>query len=162
MTQQTMQNHSATEMLLSSNQIEVQDYFKQESKKGLLLFGPTGTGKTTAMETYKAGKWAGSAIEIANLVSQKGRSYLEKYKIHDMIVDDLGREPKTVKSYGDEILVMHDLICIRYDAFVNGYKTHFTTNLTFSEIAERYGEAVADRIKEMTDVIVFCGESYRK
>lgn len=162
MIQQTMQAPSQTEMQISINQKMVQEYFQTENKKGLLLFGPTGTGKTTAMEPYKAKKWAGSAIDIANLVVKNGRPYLERYSIHDMIIDDLGREPKSVKSYGDDILVMHDLICIRYTAFMQGYKTHFTTNLTFTEITERYGEAVADRIKEMTTLIKFGGNSYRK
>lgn len=162
MTQPTMQNHSQTEMSLSSSQEKVKAYFESETKKGLLLFGPTGTGKTTIIEPYKNGKWYGTARQIAALAQEKGRSYLEKYAIHDMIIDDLGREPKTVKHYTDEIQVMHDLICIRYEAFMGGYKTHFTTNLTFTEITERYGEAVADRIKEMAIVVAFTGESNRK
>lgn len=144
-------------------QNEVKEYFESgKQNKGLLLYGPNGTGKTTAMDPYLTKKWAGSSIDIANLVQQNGRGYLQKYAIHDMYIDDMGREPSTVKSFGDEIELMHDLIFIRYQAFKLGYLTHISTNLDFNEISERYGVAISDRIKEMCTVISFCGESLRK
>lgn len=157
--------HLKTEMQTSSEQKMVISYFENQSldqAKGLLLFGPVGLGKTTIMEPYTKKMWNGSSIQIANLVSANGRNYIEKYSVHDMFIDDLGREPLTVKSYGDEIHFMHDLIYIRYEAFKQGYKTHFTTNLTFTEIEKRYGVSIADRIKEMVQVIQFKGDkSYR-
>jgi DNA replication protein DnaC len=151
-------------MQTSTEQQMVTSYFEDgqlDQSKGLLLFGPVGTGKTTAMTPYTQRMWNGSSIQIANLVSMNGRGYLEKYTMHDMYIDDLGREPKVVKSFGDEIHLMHDLIYIRYEAFQRGYKTHITTNLTFSEIEERYGISIADRIKEMTQIIQIKGKSYR-
>lgn len=156
-----MQNHLKTETMDSL--AKVKKYFETEKQqtKGLMLFGPNGTGKTTSIEQYKERKWYGSTIDIAMKIQQYGRGYLQKYTIHDMIIDDLGREDDTVKSFGDEINVMHDLIFIRYQSFKQGYKTHFTTNLNFSEIKERYGVAIADRLLEMCKPVEFLGDSYR-
>lgn len=161
-----MQNHLQIKTEDSmTNQERVQEYFKTEKKqtKGLFLYGPNGTGKTTAMQPYLKSKWNGSSIDINMLVQKNGRGYLQKYNMHDMYIDDLGREDTTVASYGDkDIKVMHDLIFIRYESFKNGYKTHFSSNLGFSELQERYGVAIIDRIKEMCNVIEFKGESLRK
>lgn len=151
-------------MTKTEQQQAVESYFKREdNEKGLLLYGPNGTGKTTAMAPYLQGKWNGSAIDFAAVIAANGRDYISKYSMHDMVIDDLGREPQTVKSFGDDISAMHDLIHFRYQVFQKmGYKTHISTNLDFKELEERYGVAIADRIKEMCEVIVFSGESLRK
>ena len=49
---------------------KVNEYFKTEKKqtKGLFLYGPNGTGKTTAMQPHLKSKWAGSSIDINMLV----------------------------------------------------------------------------------------------
>ena len=165
------QNHSQIKTEGSMTNIQhkayliVDEYFKtdKEQTKGLFLYGPNGTGKTTAMDPHLKSKWAGSSIDINMLVQQHGRGYLQKYTIHDMYIDDLGREDTTVSSYSDkDIKVMHDLIFIRYQAFKQGYKTHFSSNLGFSELQERYGIPIVDRIKEMCDIVEFKGESLRK
>ena len=157
-----MQNHLKTKTMDSL--VKVQNYFEneKEQKKGLMLFGPNGTGKTTAIRPYSETMWAMTSIALAMEVQQKGRSYLGRFSDHDMVIDDLGREDVIVKSYGDEVNMMHDLIFIRYQAFQRGKKTHFTTNLTFSELQERYGVAIADRILEMCEPVEFLGESLRK
>ena len=148
----------------TEQQMKVADYFAtKDNTKGLLLFGPNGTGKTTAMAPYIKGMWNGSAIDYAGVIAANGRDYISKYSMHDMYIDDLGREPQTVKSFGDEIMAIHDLIHFRYQIFQKlGYKTHISTNLSFKEIEERYGVAIADRIKEMCEVMVFNGNSLRK
>ena len=149
-------------MTKTEAQQQVDNYFESNTTgKGLLLFGPNGTGKTTALRQWQGGMWAIGSIPLANEVQNHGRQYLQKFTIHDMIIDDLGREPLTVKSYGDEVSVIHDLIFLRYQAFQRGYMTHITNNLSFTEIEERYGVPIADRIKEMCQVIEFKGESLR-
>lgn len=171
------QNHSQIKTEDSMTNIQhkayliVDEYFKtkKEQTKGLFLYGPNGTGKTTSMSKHTHHEdgspkmWAGSSIDINMIVQQKGRGYLQKYNTHDMYIDDLGREDLTVSSYADkDIKVMHDLIFIRYQAFKQGCKTHFSSNLGFSELQERYGIPIVDRIKEMCDIVEFKGESLRK
>ena len=165
------QNHSQIKTEDSMTNIQhkayliVDEYFKtkKEQTKGLFLYGPNGTGKTTSMQPHLKAKWNGSSIDINMLVQQNGRGYLQKYSMHDMYIDDLGREDATVTSYADrDIKVMHDLIFIRYQAFKQGYKTHFSSNLGFGELQERYGIPIVDRIKEMCDIVEFKGESLRK
>lgn len=150
-------------MIKTEQQQKVDNYFNRpDNTKGLMLYGPNGTGKTTAMAQYRSKMWNGSAIDFANKIADNGRNYIQKYTMHDMFIDDLGREPKTVKSYGDDIFAMHDLLHLRYQVYqTSGYKTHVSTNLTFKELEERYGIAIADRIKEMCEIIEFKGDSLR-
>lgn len=149
----------------TEQQQKVEDYFNDKSNqtKSLLLYGPNGTGKSTAIKEYTGVMWSGSALQYASRLAEKGTSYLETYIMHDMYIDDLGRERTTVSNFGDKINPLHDLIHYRYDVYINrGYKTHISTNLSFTEIEERYGVPIADRIKEMCEVIEFKGESLRK
>ena len=39
--------------------------------------------------------------------------------------------------------------------------TFITTNLTKSQIREKYGNRIADRFNEMLEVIIFKNETYR-
>lgn len=147
-------------------QQQVEDYFnnKADQTKSLMLHGPNGTGKSTAMKPYEEKMWHGSALQFASVIAKEGTGYIEKYGMHDMYIDDLGRERATVANYGDKnITPLHDLLHFRYDVFINsGYKTHISTNLGFKELQERYGIPIADRIKEMCIIIDFKGESMRK
>ena len=171
------QNHSQIKTEDSMTNIQqkayliVDEYFKTEKKqtKGLFLYGPNGTGKTESMHKHthhedgRPKMWSGSHIDINMKVQQNNRGYLQKYSIHNMYIDDLGRGDDMITSYADrDIKVMHDLIFIRYQAFKQGYKTHFSSNLGFGELQERYGIPIADRIKEMCNIVEFKGESLRK
>ena len=150
----------------TEQQQKVEAYFndKKNQTKSLLLYGPNGTGKSTSMKEYTDGMWNGSALQYASKLAEKGTGYLNRYIMHDMYIDDLGRERTTVSNFGDKINPLHDLIHYRYDIYINhGYKTHISTNLGFKELSERYGIPIADRIKEMCGVVIdFKGESLRK
>lgn len=75
-----------------------------------------------------------------------------------LAIDDLGAEPTAVKLYGTEKLPLVELLAARYNSRLT---TIITTNLGPEGIAERYGERIADRLREIADAIGFEGESFR-
>ena len=148
----------------TEQQQQVDKYFDEDQTKSLLLYGPNGVGKTTSMKEYIPKMWNATAIQFAAKISSEGRKVIEKYGMHDMYIDDLGRESIKVQNYTDAIEPLHDLLHFRYEVYQRtGYKTHISTNLDFKELEERYGVAISDRIKEMCGYIVeFKGDSLRK
>lgn len=157
-------------------------------KKGLLLMGNVGTGKTKLMEMFSknkrqsflmarcsniAGQFADaggknkdfSAHEVLNYYS----GVASCYNHHEFFLqkelgycfDDLGTE-STKKNFGNEVNVMIEILYNRYANNQLGWHlTHITTNLTPDQIEETYGYRVRDRMREMFNVIEFTGESLR-
>ena len=60
--------------------------------------------------------------------------------------------------FGTERLPLAELLAARYDS---RKPTIITTNLGPDGIAERYGERIADRLREIVDAIGFEGDSFR-
>lgn len=148
--------------------------FKGSLLKGIALVGYFGCGKTLIMEAWgrlvnyhvrelelRAHRYDFyTARELLNLVVEKGYA---AYKGGAMIIDELGRETKTVKSWGTESMPMHDLLFERHRL---GAITHITANMTLKDFAREdkggYGEMMADRFKEMFNFIEMKGASRRK
>lgn len=146
--------------------------------KGLLIFGDYGVGKSLLFEIIHAvgrelmvdyrysGLWfrcvsAGSFVEhyMAEVV-KKEKNALTNFDIRDyykgqLYIDDLGFEKKAFNR--DELF--SKLLFERNRA---KSKTFITTNLTPSEISERYGERIGDRLFEMFNLIKWKGESFRQ
>mgnify|MGYP002523973977 CR=1 FL=1 len=72
-----------------------------------------------------------------------------------LAIDDLGAEPLETLDYGNVITAIPDIVSHRYD---NQLCTIATSNLAASEIKGRYGEAFADRFREMMHIINFGNE----
>ena len=69
--------------------------------------------------------------------------------------DDLGTE-KNLKYYGNECKVMEEIILSRYAIFVSrNIQTHFTSNLSATEIETAYGSRVRSRMRQMVNLIAF-------
>jgi DNA replication protein DnaC len=142
-------------------------------KPGLLLTGGVGTGKTTLLRAlsllvsrYSGGyqslheRDATIACNLARSTEWADNHAFEQLKTyHYLGLDDLGTEPVLVKSWGNELSPIVDLIHARYDALL---VTVISTNLTLDEIGERYGPRVHDRVIEQYDRVVFTGKSFRK
>lgn len=150
--------------------------------KGLLLYGAVGVGKSTllkGMQHYAAkiarycigGADAGvtfqfiSAAEIALQFAEKGISGMNRYTdreyMRNLAIDEVGREPIDSKYFGTGINVIQTVLQLRYEQRYNFY-THLTTNLDPDrEFALRYGDFIADRVKEMFNVIKIEGNSRR-
>lgn len=140
---------------------------------GVLMCGKCGNGKTTMtyalqnaicllnsaglFDTRKA-----LAISDAKDIAKIARDDKQFAKLKDkelLAIEDMGREPHEVLDYGNILNPVADLIEYRYDMQLF---TVVTTNLTPPEIAERYGERVADRFAEMFKKIIFKQKSYRR
>ncbi len=132
-------------------------------KKGVLLTGPIGCGKTSLMfllryfvlsQEYHVMK---PARDIAFEFIQEGYSCIQRYgsKNKTYCFDDLGVE-QNIKYYGNECNVMGEILLSRYDLFVRqGTKTHATTNLNATELEQLYGQRVRSRMRQMFNLIAF-------
>lgn len=140
-------------------------------RKGILLTGPIGCGKTSLMNLFR---FITAAQNHHTMVScrkvsfefiQEGYSIIQKYSDRSYrhnnqdwepktyCFDDLGAED-TLKYFGNECNVMAEILLSRYDLFVSqGMLTHITTNLNSSEMDELYGNRVRSRMREMVNLI---------
>jgi DNA replication protein DnaC len=154
-------------------------------KKGILLKGNVGTGKSLLIKAFKflnAKIYRQnsfdfiSAIEITKKYEEKGiegiNRYMKNPKLNEhnvevktplhLCIDDIGTEETTVKHYGTRCSVIADVLHERYEIFTdNGKLTHITTNLIPKEIEELYGERVRSRMREMFNQIELTGPDRR-
>ena len=74
-------------------------------------------------------------------------------------IEDMGSEPCESKIYGRTVSCVADLLEYRYDKCKS---TIVTTNLTSSEIREKYGIRTSDRVNDSMKVIIFGDIDFRK
>ena len=154
----------------------IANYVTGGSKKfGLMFCGLCGNGKTT---WAKALQLLASGLNLKNPINNlyyvfplwnaKDLAMRSKGNYNDwrnvmryqlMIVDDLGTEPREVMEFGNVYTPLIDLITTRYEEQLY---TIFTTNLTPTQLEEKYGKRIVDRLNEMVEKVVFENESYRR
>lgn len=134
-------------------------------KKGIMLSGPIGCGKTTLFQLMRKlpkGRknfMMASTRQIVSEFMQSGYEILEKYSRGSLYndhrtpknycFDDLGSESAS-KYFGNDCNVMAEILLTRYDIFKEkGIITHLTTNLTAGEIELIYGNRLRSRMREM-------------
>lgn len=150
-------------------------------KKGIMLCGPIGTGKTTLMGLFRANqrrsfrmiscgdladRFADEGHEVIHIWSRPFNvpSHSDTFFQNEIGVcfDDLGEEG-VKKNFGNQANVMADILKKRYDLGVMPFHyTHLTTNLTGDEIEQFYGTRVRSRLREMFNMITLSGRDRRK
>lgn len=167
---------SETEMRLTAETeriLQAAAGWMQKGKRGLLLCGNCGTGKTKLMQAlsnlfayYLCDRnklHVYSAAEIVRMSVSKDEQEMVIYggmkKWNYLGIDDLGTEPVSVKNWGTESSPLIDLIYQRYN---NMRVTVLSTNNNMEMIRNVYGERIFDRICEQYDRIVFNFQSFRQ
>ena len=154
---------------------------KLDYNKGFCFYGDIGLGKSRTLQALRQyrnglvsrneskredfrmkGTWLKAASELANIFSVDGQPALIKYTTDEinLIIDELGREPRPAKYFGTELNVIQFVLQLRYDHRRDSV-THITTNLKLEDIAQKYGAYIADRCLEMFNFIEFKGASLR-
>lgn len=147
--------------------------FNIDLQKGILLTGPIGCGKTSLMNlmknlTAENHKYSLKPCrDIGFEFIQEGFQIIHKYSIgklyhfepRNYCFDDLGTE-NNLKYFGNECNVMAEIILSRYDSYCHPDRsrrimTHFTTNLSATEIETNYGNRVRSRLRQMVNLIAY-------
>lgn len=130
-------------------------------KRGLLLIGTLGNGKSTMLRCiHRVMECSGSLGDAQQIFEHFKRNSGEMRYWDEklLLIDDLGIEPEKCLLYGEEHHPLTRLLLHRYD---RNLTTVIATNLDMAEIQSRYGDRVTDRLCEMYDSIVYMYPSYR-
>lgn len=153
---------------------EVAAHYGIDLKKGLLVTGPIGCGKTAIMNVLCSlceGLGKPDIIKCRDLsfeFSEDGYSVVSKYSKQSfyrnsgfpfpprtICFDDLGLEPQT-SHWKNSCQIMAEILLSRYEYFVeDGMLTHVTTNLNTKELEEVYGNRIRSRLRQMFNLIAF-------
>ena len=109
-------------------------------------------------EAFNVGIEIVDAMEIS--IMSKDYNKIRNLRSRSMLaIDDLGKEPAEVLSFGNVLSPVVDLLEYRYQ---HQLFTAITTNLVPDELQDKYGVRIADRFNEMLQPIVFQDVSYRQ
>ena len=147
--------------------------FNLSLRKGILLNGPVGCGKTsllTLIKTFfsKERQYTLKSVrQISFEFEGEGFQVISRYSNlafcnppfshmnRAFCFDDLGTE-QPIKYFGNECNVMAEILLNRYDLFIQkGVLTLITTNLSASELESMYGSRVRSRMREMFNLVAF-------
>lgn len=143
----------------------------RETRKGLYIHGPVGTGKThiaysikkhwDEVSRYGALFWNTTEL-LTEIREDFDRPNIEKSRVEErlmdfkglLIFDDIGSEKPTEWVLEKFYLVVNK----RYNDM---RPIIFTSNLSIPQLAERLGDRIASRLVEMCDIIKLEGEDRR-
>ena len=146
----------------------------ERPKQGIMMCGRCVNGKTTMLYAIRAmvrflndigmferndmGIVVKDAKEI-NVISRNVNDFGKLIRTELLAIEDMGKESTEILEFGNISNPVNDLLEHRYNSQLF---TLITTNLTPKEIGSKYGARIADRLKEMLEIVVFTKEdSYR-
>jgi hypothetical protein len=156
--------------------IRMKERTKLDCERGLLLMGGVGSGKSTLLRALAefdriwrpvergqlpiGGFRLVKCREVTSRYSASGDVGLADFRKGQAAFDELGREPVKANYFGASISVMGDLLDDRYDRRL---MTHLATNFaSLDEINHHYGPNVADRLREMCNIVMMGEQPSRR
>lgn len=143
---------------------DVIEWMTDTRGKGLLLAGSCGTGKTCVMAgvirplfniVHHRNIYIMSAQELSRMKETNLNQYIRESWAY--MIDDVGAEFQR-NDYGSKRIPLNEILD---DAERNFKPVFITTNLSYNEIQERYGDRAADRIAGLCKCVRFDGQSFR-
>ena len=134
----------------------------ESPKRGLLLCGTLGNGKTSMLRALKY-------MFGSHAVYMEAQAAYDHFRQNQsipfvspkdiLLIDDLGVEPSSYNDFGNIRYPLAELLMSRYKT---NSTTIIATNCTFEQIGETYGDRLQDRMREMYVMIKYLEPSYRK
>lgn len=150
----------STELLWQPEYDEVAKWLEDNEERGLFMYGDCGRGKSLLTRYVLPAillKYTKKVVSVYD-VQGMNKSINEVLKKHIIALDDIGTEEVSV-TYGNKRLAFAEIIDA---AEKQGKLVIISTNLKGSEISERYGQRVMERIVSTTKRIEFKGKSLRR
>ena len=154
--------------------------FGYNLKKGLMLRGNVGCGKSTILSLFSSNHRQSFTLipcrDVSDAFEEKGKPLLKQYygmfgsvdatqtwgqKEVGVVFDDLGTENFQAQFMGNHSNPMAEVLSQRYDKAhtLPVGATHLTTNLMHDEIDQIYHGRVGSRIRDMFNDIIFDSDS---
>ena len=137
-------------------------------QKGILLIGGYGTGKSTIITAFQRVGFPDKEFKSKSCpsISESWNFKDKQYFSDNWYFDEFGHETEGQFAKKDSVPAMAKILEERYYQrhFTKSTNTGFTilsTNLTMQDIAKKYGERLADRIRDMFNVMLLLGDSFR-
>lgn len=145
---------------IEKNYRPIVDWMTDNKGKGLLITGGCGLGKTLIAKHILPLLIRDSCRRVINIfTAQELNTKIDEIlKLHTIYIDDIGTE-NVSKIYGNVRCTFSELCDA---AEQRGKLLMITTNLTASELEEKYGERTLDRLRTITKFVAFSGKSLRK
>lgn len=157
----------------NSNEFYIDKITKGNLYKGILLSGGFGCGKTILLEAFiTLYDYLIKSVPSLTFYHQPSK-FLNNHKLEEIIkedklknygkctlmIDDIGRESKDLKHFGNTYLPMVQLLEMRYN---NRSLTFATSNYKQETFTNFYTEYISERMKELFNFIELTGKSRRK
>lgn len=145
---------------VEKNYRPIVEWMTDNKGKGLLITGSCGLGKTLIAKHILPLLIRDSCRRVINIfTAQELNTKIDEIlKLHTIYIDDIGTESVS-KIYGNVRCTFSELCDA---AEQRGKLLMITTNLTASELEEKYGERTLDRLRAITKFVAFSGKSLRK
>lgn len=139
--------------------------------KGIFLFGGCGAGKTSLFKIFQEARVRfGFPLQLNHTPTiysdflASGNVDFDPYLKKERCFDDAGAEQMEIMSFGNRVHILPQLIILRYETMQrDGTLTHFTSNLTPTEMVKRAGfdDRVKSRMNEMFNIVHLPGDDWR-